>query len=243
MDGITPHYMQDVYRDVYGIEGGSFRSWIQNTFFQGRQGGEKSVNDLLAAHGNAIIQDIVVGRIPVQSAVTRVGNALSSGELAKVQKDLNYDGLFHLFLLIKLSDGYYFQFDKHEYTHVTPNPKIPDVPGKSLIQVPNVLSKQLKLNTFVANGMNILGKENFYHYSAFEHNCQEWAQAMLKGSGLLTPELNTFIMQDVKTIAKRLPSYFSGLANTLTDIASVIGLVRGKGKRYRKRRSKSHRKR
>jgi hypothetical protein len=52
----------------------------------------------------------------------------------------------------------------------------------------------------------------------------------LKANGWNNSELNSFIMQDIKTIATKLPSYTSVVIDALTDIAGAFRLLQGQGR-------------
>jgi len=49
----------------------------------------------------------------------------------------------------------------------------------------------------------------------------------LKSNGWLTPDLQTFIMQDVQAIKDNLPPYRSGFMNGVTDFAGAFRTLRG----------------
>ena len=87
------------------------------------------------------------------------------------------------------------------------------------------------LALFLHNAINAIGKKDFYHYDAFGgHNCQDFLARLLRASGLLTPEAERFIKQDVEALKARLPGYVPKVAEAITDVASAVGsLVTGNG--------------
>ena len=67
---------------------------------------------------NKVIKSIVVGRNPVQSLVTKALNFLSLGKLEEEIKNMNYDDLYHLFMLVGLDDGSTFLVEKNSVVNM-----------------------------------------------------------------------------------------------------------------------------
>ena len=61
--------------------------------------------------------------------------------------------------------------------------------------------------------------DDFFNYEAFSTNCQHFSRTLLKGSNLLTAELEDFIMQNATEVLRDLPS-LKRLYNIVTGIAS-----------------------
>jgi len=189
--------------------------------------GAKSVKKLVSAHGKATVKAITVYRTPIKQALISVANLLTGGKLAQAKKDLNYDKLFHLFMIITLSDGYKFRFEKNEVVTVSDNTKIADDAESKPV---GGISGKMLLSDAIEKCKNLMGEKNFFSYSALDHNCQDFVSSFLKANGWLTGDLNRFIMQDVQAIAKVLPSYSSVVIDALTDIAGAFRLLQGQGR-------------
>jgi hypothetical protein len=66
---------------------------------------------------------------------------------------------------------------------------------------------------------------DFFKYSAFSNNCQDFVIALLQSNGLLTPELREFILQPVEALIQAQPGYTSDVAQTLTNLGGIVGRV------------------
>jgi hypothetical protein len=193
----------------------------------GKSPGLNPIQQLTKAHGSAVLTNINVYRTPIRQAIIGTANLLSLGKLNEAKKNLNYDNLFHLSMIIALSDGYVFKLEKNEAITINSSPSVPtDSESRT---VPGVLTRKTRIDTAIDNCSHLMGQD-FYTYSALSNNCQHFVASFLKSNGWLTPELNSFIMQDVGTIAKNLPTYMSSLMNNLTDIASAFKLGTGADK-------------
>jgi len=77
----------------------------------------------------------------------------------------------------------------------------------------------LTLNKLLENGQKLVSVDHFFNYEAFSTNCQHFSRTLLKGSNLLTAELEDFIMQNATEVLRDLPS-LKKLYNIVTGIAS-----------------------
>ena len=193
-------------------------------FFTGREPGEKAVRQLIEKHGTAQITALTLHRAPIQSYLTKMLEWLTQGKFKQAVRDVGYDRLFHLRMNVQLSDGFAFGIEKNERVSVTK----PFEGGESM-HVSVGAGGTLAL--FLHNAINAIGKKDFYHYDAFGgHNCQDFLARLLRASGLLTPEAERFIKQDVEALKARLPGYVPKVAEAITDVASAVGsLVTGNG--------------
>lgn len=186
--------------------------------------GYTTIQNLLKDHGTATVNSITIYRAPIQSYINSVLNTLSAGTFDKALKEQQYDNLFHLYSIITLSDGYSFRFEKKDYVSVDPVNIDPNS-EKQDVQITN----KITLNDFVNNTIKKMGEDNFYKYSAFDHNCQDFMINLLQANNLLNDTLKTFILQDAGAILKKLPSYMNSIANTATNVANFFNKLKGKG--------------
>jgi hypothetical protein len=71
---------------------------------------------------------------------------------------------------------------------------------------------------------------NIQNYDPRYNNCQKYLSDLLKGSSLMTPELNTFINQDVQALFKKQPFWVEKIARKVTDIAGAFDtILHGRG--------------
>lgn len=182
------------------------------------------IKKLLEQNGQYTIKEIQVCREPIQRAVDTLLNAITLGKFEKAKKDLGYDNFFHLYMYIKLSNGYSFRIEKNERVKLTDEQN----PGKKeCVNVP--ITKQVTLNEMFASA--IARNNSFWLYSSYNNNCQKFVDDMLTGSGLNTPEIRKFVMQDAETLFTKLPGYTKVISDVATGLASVADQVRQGGKR------------
>ena len=80
--------------------------------------------------------------------------------------------------------------------------------------------KSFTLSEFIDGGVRASGKgDQFWVYNAKTNNCQYAVIDLLKGQGLLTPELHRFIFQDSVELLKN-TGVLSGVFKRITDFAA-----------------------
>jgi hypothetical protein len=82
--------------------------------------------------------------------------------------------------------------------------------------------RRLTIRQMLNNCLIIEGKDLFYTYDFKTNNCQVFVRDCLKGSGLLTPELEKFIIQPIADIAKEVGVEKLGLPSALPNIAGAV---------------------
>ncbi len=195
------------------------------TAFIGRVGAPPAVRNLLAKHGAEKIKSIDVARVPVNSVITNILNIISLGQLEQNKQMLNYDQIYHLYLIIGLESGHKFKIERNESVNVSDTILGPDA---EVMGVP--FDKDITLNQFISNGSE--GKPNFWQYDPISNNCQMFVRDLLAGSGLYNDYLARFVMQDADKLLANSP-LTRKIASTITDIGSKLHiLIHGVGKRH-----------
>ena len=85
------------------------------------------------------------------------------------------------------------------------------------------INKSVTLGAFIDNGST---KSGFWNYDAVNSNCQMFCRDLLSGSGLLTSELNSFIMQNAEKLLENSPLTRT-VAKTVTDIGQKLRILIG----------------
>lgn len=185
---------------------------LYNTI-EGRLPGEKRLREVLAQHGNARFQSLQVGRTPVSAALIGLLNKVNGNALSNVMKTKGYDYVYHVFMLIRLNDGYFCRLEKNDIIQFSTPSVMPA--GTELKQAP---TPNCNLSTFINNAANSMGRANFFSYNAFTNNCQIFVLSCLKANGVLTSELTSFLFQDLTnlsgTSSDTTASAVTGLAQT-----------------------------
>lgn len=170
------------------------------------------LNDLLRKYGQLNIQKIEICRKPIVNAFRKILNFVTLGKLNREMSKLGYDDLFHLYMVVYLSDGSIWSLEKNQRVNVTKG-KISGGECKSI----NYGEKNLGDFITTAERMNIPG---FYRYNAFKDNCQKWIKDILNANDITS--MDTFILQNVSTLA---PNIVKNISQGITDVAGVADYV------------------
>lgn len=177
-----------------------------------------SVRDILAKHGDKTITKASVIRTPVSSVVKEALNVASLGEFKKKLKAQPYDDIFHLFMLLTLSDGTTVSLEKNSIITMRVNP---DRKGDSREANP---PEGLTLNELMENTKKKMGKK-FIPYSAKSANCQNFILNVLRANKMDTPELDTFVKQDTDALFEGDGGFLRKFSNTITDLGAKIATI------------------
>jgi hypothetical protein len=202
------------------------------TLLQGRKNYPPPARAILAKYGDLRIIKAVVIRQPIMAITPAIFNVASFGAFQETLDKQPYDTLFHLRSVFTLEGGNRVQVEKSEVIHI--DTKIHQIKGQQEKEV-QLPTEPLTINQLLDGAKDIL-KGNMFSYDAFKNNCQDFQLAIYRGANLLTPELETFIKQDVSEIASESP-FLSKLANAITGIGGKFNeLIHGAGinKKYNK---------
>lgn len=175
----------------------------------------KAVRDLLSQYGNKKITAIKICRSPVSSAVQTAMNVASLGAFKKRLERSPHDELYHLFALITLEDGTVLTLDKQAQITLK-------VGNKTYKDAVNVAPPFTTLNEMLEKTKAHMGNSAFFGYNANGNNCQNFLFKFLMTNGKSTPEIKTFILQDVKSLFDDNLEYFSKF---VTDLGSKISTI------------------
>lgn len=203
------------------VKGGNVKE-----FFTGKNALPNSVQSFLNKHGDEIIESMSVVRVPLSKAIDTAINALTLGQISKAKTAIHADKLFHLYLKAETMNGTQFVLEKNEIISMSPEPRS-KVKGADTKQV-GLQSKIMSVRSLLENAVNDVGP-SIYHYDPFTSNCQQFVTAVLKANGILTPELNEWINQDVQTIATYIPSPMKFLATKFTTLMERLQYLTGEG--------------
>ena len=171
----------------------------------------------LKLDGDQKVKEITVIRTPVQRLLTDVINYLSLGKLAEVKEKLNYDELYHLFIVVKLETGEIYLVEKNANIVLTTKIRA-DTDKTEKMEADNV--KVITLNDLLENTRKIMGDDKFYRYDSFNSNCQTFILNVIRANTYLpSKELIDFIKQNLEDT---LQPYVSKTANFITDSASKL---------------------
>lgn len=209
-----------------------------NGFINGpRLNAPPQVRGFLEAHGNDVITNIKVGRKPIMSILEKIAQLLSFGQYEKYKSQMNYDKLFHLFLLVRFSNGQIYKLEKNQVIQIHAN--APWLEKNATYE--NVkITGNITVNSLFHNAEAKVPAKQLYVYHPIQSNCQIFIRDLLASSGLLTTQTNNFIMQNVDAVLNQPETrHLLNIAVDATNLASRADiLIHGNGiyKKFKKTR-------
>jgi hypothetical protein len=225
----------------------AYEGWLRlKILLLGRTAFPKSVRDIISKYGNWFIDSpFYVCRSPIFSSISRFANLITFGKFKKKVKALNYDEVFHLFTVLKLtnpenhSESRLLRIEKNEVIkftfvdymnmgevfEITQQPDVRnsiDTNGNKSIEFIN----NPTLGTIMKIGIDRDGP-NFIRYSGDKYNCQRFIMSVL--SDYMTPALKSFVLQDAGALFDSLPLGSRSLAQWITDSKARWSGIFGSG--------------
>jgi len=167
----------------------------------------------------------LIRRAPIFSVIDKALNFITAGKLEEAKRKYNYDKLFHLSMVvaIKMEDTGIekrFLVEKNEVINITDAFKSDGSEEYMRVPVPCCITfREMMDKAQQSQGID------FFKYDAFRNNCQVFLMTILRANGLMTPQIQAFILQDVGSILKELPAHTSPFANLTTNLAAVADRV------------------
>ena len=180
----------------------------------------KVIDDLIKREGKFIVEKVEVCRKPIRSIFEKLLNVFTFGQLKEKMKEKDYDRLFHLYVILHLSNGTEYHIEKNERMAVK-TPKLKSEETQCLTD--DIKSRNINLETFITAPEKV-NMDNLYRYSALNFNCQNYVKRLLNANGIT--KFDNFILQKVEDLA---PSYLKILMNTITDIAGSYDFLKSGG--------------
>ena len=175
------------------------------------------MRNILNQYGNLPIAKAYILRKPIQSFIDK---ALSVINKLTGYNTPSYDKLFHLFAVFTLSNGTTVLIEKNQVLNAIVNYK--QQKGDEMVQVP-VPGTQWSINKLLNNAISKYGKNEIFHYSGLDTNCQRFIYDLLSASWGISSKTKAFVMQPVSNLLNR---YGRKILNAATDLSSKIDLVK-----------------
>jgi hypothetical protein len=189
-----------------------------------------NLNNFLKSNGDLTITSIMVCRTPVNSVIQNLVNVATLGEFQKKVKEAGYDNVYHLFMLLKMSNGKVIELEKNQTVQIK---FVSSANPKEFRQVDNV---NISLNQFFENAEKKVNLTRLYVYDPVTQNCQVFLSDMLRSSGFLTKDLSDFINQSAEKLLDK-DGVVHDLMRKLTDIANTASVALTGGEKKRKKKS------
>ena len=185
------------------------------------------VKKALKKHGDKKITAIRISRVPIEKIIEKALNVISLGKWSKLKDKYSFDVLFHLSLQLTLEDGTVLAFEKIDIVDLTEE-KTCSKPTAQCREI-SYPQNSLTVSQMVEDPLKSIPKEEYFKYSSFKFNCQEFVSKILAFHKLLTPADKTFIYQDISQIVKELPFFTSWGANLVTGAIAFKKKITGAG--------------
>jgi hypothetical protein len=195
------------------------------TFITGKDSMPNNVKNMLETYGTQNITNINVCRVPIRRGLLNALNFLSAGKIYKNEKELGYDNLFHLFMVLTLENGTKLSLEKNEIVNLKPytTPR-----ENSECRPMSVGMKTITLNELIDNVEKRMGTRT-YHYDVISNNCQVFLTNILQASGLSNSDIESFINQDVKEVLKGIPRTMISIAGIAMKLLERMRFLTGEG--------------
>ena len=139
------------------------------------------------------------------------------GKFNTEMKKYSYDDIYHLFCIMKLSNGEYLLAERNQRVSFR------KASVNELNQAKDTLSikADITVSDLFNKAIEAVG-DSIWRYDAINNNCQNFITTLLKNSNLLTPVLDKFINQNVDNL---LNNGSKKLSTSVTDFASLAGFI------------------
>ena len=179
----------------------------------------KQVSDTLKKYGEFTVREVIVGRTKVLKVVQTLLNAMTLGNFNKEKQKYGYDDIYHLYAVLVLDNGVKLITERNQRIVLTE-----DTNNRDNVSEKISISTNIKLNQLFQNAINADG-DKIWRYDSLSNNCQNFITSLLRNSGYLTEEANTFINQKVDNL---LDPTTQNISQKTTDIASIFeNLIKG----------------
>lgn len=184
-----------------------------------RRHGSPSFRKAIEQYGEMTINNITLQRTSIEKSYRYVLDILSFGSSERTMKKLSYDDLYHLALILHMSNGDILKFEKNEVVQLV---RVSEIKGQSL-NVP--MKKPIVLNDFISTTLNKLGENKYWLYSTEVNNCQLFVYSHLINNGLANEENNKFVNQNALQVIGQENTALIKTSKFLTDAAALFDIV------------------
>ena len=174
----------------------------------------KSVRNVLKQYGASNITSIQVNRAPLSNVAEGLLSLVTLGKWKQIRE--NYDEIYHIYAVLKLSTGQTLLLEKNETVVLKEGRPKPEK-GNQTMAVP--MTGPIPLAEFIDKTVKRMGLSDYTTYSPFSLNCQNFLLNHLQANSIISPQLKEFIYQDTKQLIERTPSFSRWLGKAITDIA------------------------
>ena len=153
----------------------------------------RTIKEMLDIYGDKQIVAVQIGRIPITAVVNHIYHVIGGEKLKKIKDQYNYSDVFHLWIVLKLSDGTLIKIEKAHRVVVTVNPKIDTPDNTPFITVPNQLTLKQLIDQYEAKRHDMA-----WFYDETNANCQILAKDLVNLLGIT--QYDSWIKQNIDSV-------------------------------------------
>lgn len=172
-------------------------------------------------YGDIPIISIRVCKNPIQETIDTILNLVTTGQFQQEKDKLNYDNMFHLFMVLELSDGRLVRLEKNQVLNIG---FINEGFKKKACLNVDLKGKQLTINKLLDSAQEKVG-EKFYLYNGQNNNCQIFIDNVLTYSDINSNKLKDFVLQDANKLIGAMPALSRAVIQGTTDIAGMFDVL------------------
>lgn len=188
-----------------------------------------STQAVIDKYANEIIEAAQIRRAPIYSSIDTALNLITFGAFNRAKKEMNYDKMFHLSLLLRFrgSPTFNVKIEKNLKINITE-----DVRAMPNTEILNVVPwrGEIRFKEFLDRTLLMVSPERYYSYNSFSRNCQVFIDDLLTANGNINPEVRAFIKQDAEGLLKKLPGYTNAVSSFFTDLGTKFQELTGQGR-------------
>ena len=214
--GVCSVHFQDQRIACNPLEGAGIASFIKRRIHtKPRDHATARFASFMNDEGSQIVRSLRVGRIPI--GFTKALNVLSLGGFDRVRKRLNYDDVYHQYLIATLTNGSCWRLEKN---HVIEAKRISSPkPSRNEAVIP--VPPHTTLRSLISNAAN--NNASFWNYDPASNNCQSFVSGVIHSNNLHLPPAAEEIAkkQDGVRLIDSLPGRLKELPGAVTHLAGI----------------------
>ena len=191
-----------------------------------------SIKKILEKYNDNIIKEIIIMRKPINKYLRNALNILSVGNFEENINKLNYDKIYHLFMIIILNNNIKILIEKNERVNIEiiENNKFNELYNDINIDKIKIdINDNFNLNQFINTSLKYMGNDNFFIYSSYIWNCQNFIYNILLSNNLMKKDYENFIMQNIEELFKNM-NYIKPISDILTTTSAIGNYILSGGK-------------
>lgn len=195
----------------------SWKNWFSNIWsaLTSDEHLPKRFRLFIKKYGKEKVKSVQMVRAPVAKPAIYAMQLLTAGNFNEFKRKAGIDAVYHTGIVFNGN----LVVEKLEKLEGRQDASYLNQGGKAEVFDVPLQGKELTIAEFLENGRKKMGT-NFYTYSVFGGNsCQDFVANIVSANGLMTPEGQKFIKQDIDKLVKELPQITQVGAKAVTDKA------------------------